>query len=286
MRTRIFNKMTAQEVEDYLARGGDTIFIAIGVIECHGALPIDCETIGPEAHAVLLAEKADGLAMINLPYFYPGATTISNATISFSIRDGIRYLNKICHSLVDQGFRRIFFTSGHGPAPLTINAFCRDFFEETLIHPCHLMQIGERMPMPKIGPEGPTPEQIEMFKKFSYTTYGAYKIMGQMEFLPIDPEGKGQDGPRTESDPRMKRFSRAYAGLGGYTCQLYSDPAQHGGGYFFKDEEERLAICTEGEKMLREKIDKCNICELKEALGAYQDYVQKMYVKYPRIKKR
>ena len=69
MRTRIFNKMTAPEVEDYLARGGDTIFIAIGVVECHGALPIDCETIGPEANAVLLAEKADGLAMINLPYF-------------------------------------------------------------------------------------------------------------------------------------------------------------------------------------------------------------------------
>ena len=29
MRTRIFNKMTAQEVEDYLARGGDTMFIAV-----------------------------------------------------------------------------------------------------------------------------------------------------------------------------------------------------------------------------------------------------------------
>ena len=25
MRTRIFNKMTAKEVEDYLTRGGDTI---------------------------------------------------------------------------------------------------------------------------------------------------------------------------------------------------------------------------------------------------------------------
>ena len=59
MRTRIFNKMTAQEVEDYLARGGDTMFIAVGVVECHGNLPIDCETIVPEAYAKLLAEKAE-----------------------------------------------------------------------------------------------------------------------------------------------------------------------------------------------------------------------------------
>ena len=287
MRTRIYNKMTAQEVEDYLARGGDSIFIAIGVIECHGALPIDCETIMPEAEAVLLAEKADGLAMINLPYFFPGgATEISNATIKFSIRDGIRYLNRICHSLVDQGFRKIFFTSAHGPAPLTINAFCSDFFEETLIHPCHLHQLGAPMNMPKIDPKtGPTPEQIAAFKKMSYKMYGAYKIMGQTEFLPIDPEGKGKDGPRTTNDPRMTQFSKLYSGYGGWTCQLYSDPAQHGGGYFFKDEQERLEICTEGEQMLREEINNCRILELMEALDEYQAYVQRMYVKYPRIKK-
>ena len=288
MRTRIFNKMTAQEVEDYLARGGDTIFIAIGVIECHGALPIDCETIGPVANAVLLAEKADGLAMINLPYFYPGATVISNATVNFSIRDGMRYLNKLCHSLVDQGFRKLFLLSGHGPAPMTINAFCRDFFEETLIHPCHLMRLenGGMPSFPKIDPKtGPTEEQKEFFRKMSLKTYGAYKIMGQMEYLPIDPEGKGCDGPRTPVDPRMKKLSQLYSGYGGYTCQLYSDPAQHGGGYLFKDEQQRLEWCTEGEQVLREMIDKCKINELKEALGEYQDYVQRMYQKFPRIKK-
>ncbi len=286
MRTRIYNKMTAQEVEDYLARGGDTIFLAIGVIECHGALPIDCETIGPEANAVLLAEKADGLAMINLPYFYPGATVISNATVSFSVRDGIRYLKKICHSLVDQGFRKLFLISGHGPAPTTINAFCRDFFEETMIHPCHLMRLTSSQDMPKIDPRtGPAPEQMEAFKRFSKQTYGAYKVMNQVEFLPIDPEGKGQDGPRKPSDPRMQRFSQLYRGFGGYTCQIYSDPANHGGGHFFRDEEERQQWCDEGEQILRETVERCRINELKEALGAYQEYVQRMYEKFPRIKK-
>ena len=80
MRTRIYNKMTSYEIEDYLKRGGDTIFLGIGVVECHGYMPVDVEAVGPEAKAVLLAEKADGLALINLPYFYPGGTIISPAT--------------------------------------------------------------------------------------------------------------------------------------------------------------------------------------------------------------
>ena len=36
---------------------------------------------------------------------------------------------------------------------------------------------------------------------------------------------------------------------------------------------------------MREIVDKCNIVELKEALGRYQEYVQRVYVKFPRIKK-
>jgi creatinine amidohydrolase len=54
MRTRIFNKMTAKEVEDYLARGGNTIFVGVGVIEVHGAMPIDAETIVPDTFQGLL----------------------------------------------------------------------------------------------------------------------------------------------------------------------------------------------------------------------------------------
>ena len=65
MRTRIFNKMTAKEVEDYLTRGGDTIFVPVGVVECHSAMPIDVEQMVPEAYALLMAERADGLAMVN-----------------------------------------------------------------------------------------------------------------------------------------------------------------------------------------------------------------------------
>ncbi len=273
MRTRIYNKMTAKEVQDYLDRGGDTMFIAMGVLECHGNLPIDCETIIPEAYAKLLAEKADGLAMINLPYFYPGGTLISNATVYFGIRDGIDYLNKICHSLVDQGFKKLFILSGHAPAPLTINAFSRDFFEETLIHPCNLMGLA-----------------FDAGKMFgygnNYITYGAYKVMGQMEYLPVDPEAKETDPVRMKVEPAMENFSKLYQPFGGYMARIYSDPAQHSGGKIFKSEEERLEYCAKGEAQLRQVVDNCDINELKEALGEYQDYVQRMYAKFPRIKKR
>ncbi len=261
--------MTAQEVQDYLDRGGDTMFIAVGVVECHGMFPIDCETIIPEAFAMLLADKADGLAMINLPYFYPGGTVISNATVSFTIRDGIDYLNKICHSLVDQGFKKLFILSGHAPASLTINAFCRDFFEETLIHPCHLMQIARA---------------AGVQTDFDTLAYGAYKIMGQMEYLPVDPNAEETQPMRMETDPALERFSKLYRPFGGFTGTIYSDPAQHGGGRLFRSDEERLEYCKNGEKQLREIVDKCNINELKAALGEYQEYIQRMYAKFPRIK--
>ena len=67
MRTRIYNKCTDAEITDYLNRGGDTLFMSVGVTELHGQLPVDCESILAEAAALLMAEKADGLAVINLP---------------------------------------------------------------------------------------------------------------------------------------------------------------------------------------------------------------------------
>ena len=280
MRTRIYNKMTTPEVEEYLARGGDTMFIAVGVTECHGNMPIDCETIGPEANALLLAEKADGLAMINLPYFYPGGTVISNATVHFSIQDGINYLRKICLSLVDQGFKRLFFVSGHGPAATMLNPFIRDFFEETLIHPCSITNINGQ---PRVWDRS-APRDPEAFKKMSYATYGAYKIMNQMEYLPVDPNYVPDENERGPQDPIMSKFAGLARNFGGVASLVFSDPNQHAGGMVFRSEEERLAICTEGEAYLREQVANSPICELKEALGEYQDYVQRVYAKIPRIK--
>ena len=43
MRTHVFNKMTADEVESYLASGRNAIFIPVGVTEIHGEAPVDIE---------------------------------------------------------------------------------------------------------------------------------------------------------------------------------------------------------------------------------------------------
>jgi hypothetical protein len=108
--------------------------------------------------------------------------------------------------------------------------------------------------------------------------------MGQMEYLPVDSDATDPQPARMEEDPAMERFAKLYQPFGGFTSKIYSDPAQHSGGRLFKSEEERLEYCIRGEAQLREIVDKCNINELKEALGEYQEYIQEMYAKFPRIK--
>ena len=281
MRTRVYNKMTAQEVEDYLARGGDTMYIAIGVVEVHGACPIDCETAVPEAVAMTMAEAGDGLAMLNLPYFYPGGTVISNSTVHITIRDGIDYLMKICHSLVDQGFRRLYLISGHGPSAMTLNAFCREFFEETLIHPCHMGMIN--MQVKAFGEEAMRSGAISL----DNMTYGAYKMLGQLDYVPIDPNATEERGERIPTDPAMSEFMKLYTKYAGYgaTAQIYSDPRQHGGGRIFRSRGELEEVAAKGEEEIRELVSRLPVKELNEALADYQAYVQRVAEKFPRIKR-
>ncbi len=68
MRTHIYNKMTAQEVEDYLASGKNTVVVAAGPTEIHGESPLDIENAFAQLYAVTIAEAIDAVAVINLPY--------------------------------------------------------------------------------------------------------------------------------------------------------------------------------------------------------------------------
>ncbi len=280
MRNHVLSKMTGQEVEDYLDRGGDTIFIAVGVVECHGTLPIDCETIGPEAYAVALAEKYDAVAMIDLPFFYPGGTAISPATVHLSVKQSIEWLTVICRSLVDQGFKKLILISGHGPAAVSINAFIRDFYEKYHIHPVHLSSMF--FPGKAYGDD---------FGKAMQETrnliYGQYKYMGQMEYLPVCPDApEFIQGKKTE--PEVEAFSKAVREYGGYTnvvSLMYSDPAEHGGGRVFRSEAEREEACTKGEEVFKKIIDAIDLTNLLKALGDYQDYTARVIAKNPRLGK-
>lgn len=277
MRTRILNKMTAKEVENYLAKGGNTIFVAVGVVEMHGFLPLDVETIIPEAYAVTMAEKADGLALINLPYFFPGGTIVSPGTVQVSVRESIDYLMMLSRSLVAQGFRKIFFVSGHAPADLYIDAVCRDFFQETKIHVCHLHP----------GMFGVDPSKMFDFKNMpkSYVEYGAYKIMGQMDCLPVDPDAKEPETPPfgEMGNPALIELIQSLRPFGAKPSIYFSSSRQHGGGRPFRSEEERLEYCTRGEKEIRDKVDQMDLERLKNAIDAYHDYVQEVIRDHPRM---
>ncbi len=276
MRTRIFNKMLGTEVEGYLSRGGNTIFVAVGVTEVHGALPIDCETICPEAFALEMAEQGDGLAMINLPYFFPGGTIISNATVQVSVRDSIDYLMKIARSLVSQGFRKIMFVSGHGPASLYIDAMCRDFFQETKIHVCHinLMAVFQNF-----GPEGEHP-----FKLLDKMVYGSYKKMNQIEYLPVDPEAEEMPRPAYDDSNALSQLSNAIRPLGSRASAYYGSPEEHFGGKPFVSDQERLEACEIGESMIHETVARMDLEGIKTAIDDYHEYVQNVLENYPRLK--
>lgn len=281
MRNHILSKMTANEVEEYLDRGGDTVFIAVGVIECHGTLPIDCEAVGPEAFAVALAEKHDAVAMIDLPYFYPGGTYISSATVHMPVQTCIKNLTKICESLVEQGFKKLILVSGHGPAALFISAFARDFFEKHFIHPCHIDCMT--MMMKAFGGDLNTARD-----KIDKVVYGQYKYMGMMEYLPIYENIQEERLPHKDPEPELAEFAkcvREYGGFSPVVCTVYSDHGEHGGGRVLRSEQERLQVCTEGEKYFREVIDTVDLTEYLRRLDDYQKYAVKMRERFPRIGK-
>lgn len=273
MRTRIFNKMTANEVEQYLARGGDTIFVPVGVIECHSAMPIEVEQTVPEAYAVLMAEKADGLALFNLPYFFAGGTIISHATVQVSIRESIDYLMMLLRSLTAQGFRKIFFISGHGPAKNYIDPACRDFFQETKIHPCHINLMNLRRPRPADF----------VRKEYEEMSVGAYKILGRLEEVPIDPEA-AYVHYEDSMNPRMYRLQQALRTVGAQTSMLYETLEYHVPCRPFHSREELMEAAERSEKQMRETVDAIDFEEIKAALDGYYAYVAELQEKNPRLK--
>lgn len=281
MRTRIFNKMTAREVEDYLARGGNTIYVGVGVVELHGASPIDVEQIGPEAYAVAMAEATDGLAMINLPYFFPGGTIVSPATVQVSVRESIDYLMMISRSLVAQGFRKIFYISGHGPARLYIDAMCRDFFQESKIHVCHLNSMAFGRNFAEKTADG-KPD----FSRLAFMSAGAYKILHQEQYLPVDPEAKDPEYSfGAPMDPRMQELSDSLKPFGGSVSMYYSNDNQHGAGRPYRSVEERDEACRKGEAMIREEVERMvpALERLKNAIDTYHGYVQELIQEKPRF---
>ncbi len=230
MRTRLLTSLTNQEVEEYLGRN-DIIFVPVGPTEVHGRWPLDCEYVLPEAYAIKLAEKADGLVLPNLSFVYPGATFVGKGTVQSTSSEEIPYYKMIVRSLMRQGFKRIIFLTGHGPAPMTINPVVREMFVETNISPYYLdvqKAAGEDARPPQAAgpaanaagaqrPAGPQGMELAM--------YGAYSIVGRLEDIPLKLETKAPESRVTDSSLQVLSRNSMQGGFG----YFYADAVDHGG---------------------------------------------------------
>lgn len=247
MKTHILNKMRNVEVEEYLDRGRDVIFIPVGTVELHGDLPLDCETIYVEAIAEKMAEATDSLSLTGLPFFYPGATRTGRGTVYLSIAEGASYLRQLSDSLLKQGFRKQIFVSGHGPAYLTINSFIMDAFHDKKIPFVHISLL----------------QAIEIAKDNGWQVkgmpikelmYGAYKQMNQLDYLFVDPDAGQKEEPfhAPSENPLKSAVQRlnAVATSPGNVGFFYEEFSDHGGGEGCRSIAERDELALKGTKMI------------------------------------
>lgn len=272
MRTNIYNKMTAQEIDEYLASGKDTIVIAAGPTEIHGVSPVDIENAFAQLQAVCIAEKLDAVALINLPYIYPGGTAIGNSTVWTTELQNYDFSFHICKSLVDQGFKKILIVPGHGAFWLPF--FIRDFFDATGIHPIEA-RISAKLP--NDGHAGPS--SMDKYMDAAAMTL----IKQQYKNLMIDPNVTEQRGEILANDPRLRDFADTVRPYGGVAALAFKDRRNHGGGYIYKSEEEVQECAEIGLKAVREAVEKADFEGLLKSMDAYQEYAAEIAAKVPRI---
>ena len=256
IRTRFLPRLINQEVEDYLDRN-DLIFVAVGTVEMHGGLPLDCETVLAEALALEMAEAADGLVLSGLPYFYAGATAIGRGTVQVSVREGIDYLLAIARSLLRQGFRRQVYVSLHGPAHCTCNAFVRDFFEETKAPVLYIDAIHAMMRHHRDWFTDPAFEFNDIF-------FGAYDRLGRLEDIPLT---SGPTYDHSETDPSSHYAGMSGPALPGLAGFYYEKRSDHAPTPKVETAEERQARAENGKEIIRALVQGMDIPATVEALS-------------------
>lgn len=218
MRTRKLTAMTNTEIENYLKRN-NTIFVPVGPVEMLGESPAEAEYVGPLGWSLKMAEKADGLVFPHFVYCYPGGTISSRATFYLSMLDSSEFLLKVTQSLIRQGFRRIFFVSGHGPAEHTIYPVIRELYEK---YGVAAMETSTLL-------KDAQAKAREAGVKTDRMSYGLFQIAGQLEDLPLagelpprppDARPGGRPTPQPGAEPTALNL-----GMG----NIYTDPSEHSG---------------------------------------------------------
>lgn len=270
MRTRFLPKMTNDEVEQYLNRN-DIIYVPVGVVETHGGLPLDCETVVAEAFAMKMAEVTDGLVLPNLPYFYAGATPVGRGTVQMSIADGIAYLDKIAQSLLNQGFRRQVYVTLHGPAYLTVSSMVRDFFDKTK---APILYIDMITAMRNI--------KMNVFQPsvFHSMLIGAYSLLGKLEEVPLNvPESDSVCyGEHSEASAQLTDIIRPLQNLAyqsGAIGYYFNKPSDHDGSTpLLKTAEERAERAQAGAKVINEIVEALDMPNIVDSLRQLDEFTR------------
>lgn len=274
MRTRFLPKMTNNEVEEYLDRN-DLIFVPVGVTELHGALPLDSETVIAEALSKILAEKADGLVLPHLNYFYAGATAIGRGTVQVSVRSGIDYLLEVVRSLKRQGFGRIIFVTLHGPAYLTVGPVLRDFFDETHTPALYLDMSTVFGKVREEWLKDPSNDGKDMSMDFfNDMVIAGYDLLGRLEEVPLT------DRPLLDCSAPAPGTTRRFSLLGSNAYQsgswghYFADPQDHMPTPFLATAEDRKACAEKGKKIIDLFVKVVNIEQVAVLMNESKTYLK------------
>lgn len=269
MRTRILGKCLNSEVQEYLQHN-DIIIVPVGTTEMHGGFPLDSETVISEAYALKMAESCDGLVLTGLPYFYAGATASGRGTVQVTIRQGIDYLGAIARSLLRLGFKRQVYISFHGPAHMTICPMIRDFYDETgvpILYMDMMMQFGKNRDL--FASAG--------FGAFHDITVGAYKIMNQLEDVPLVT---GYDHRTPQScAPFSDLFGLGYQSAAVGYC--FGENGDHMATPDIPDIETRNAKAELGADLICKMVDRMDMPHVVEQLRKLEAYGLENEEKYP-----
>lgn len=275
MRTRFLPKMTHDEVVEYRKRN-DIIYVPFGTVEVHGTFPLDVEQTLPEAFALCMAEKTDGLVLGQLPYFFPGASPMSPGTVQMSVEAGVSYLKEIAHSLLNQGFRRQIYVSFHGPAFLTAGALVVDFFDETKV-PVAYIDLTQAAAY--------AAENGVTISSYDSLFWGGYGILERQNELVVDPSVPAQKKKGSETAIDHFAHFRKYAHPSGSIGFYFVRPEDHAGMTgAFRTKEERDAACSLGAQEIRSIVEAMDMPGYVEAMRYVDEETQRVILpKYANI---
>lgn len=279
LRTRILPHMLNSEAEAYLDQN-DVIFVPVGTVEMHGGYPLDSEAVIGEAFALEMAEKADGLMLPGLQYFFAGGPASGRGTTEVSIRQGIDYLYAIAQSLLRQGFKRQVYLSFHGPAMLTVSSMVRDFYDQNGVPLLYIDLTAQvaKMGGGAAGGNGTSEERImEFMKMFHSITVGAYDKLGRLEDVPL-VTGYQHTKPQSTA-PFDSLFGMA--GMSGSIGYYFRDHEDHMSTIDLPDEAARAEMAAMGRAIITRTVDALDPAHLVAQMKGLDEYNRDVCRKCP-----